>query len=359
MKIRGENMKVWLYKGGMKLLSKSGIGKAYEHQKIALKEKEIAFSTKFNYDYDIVQLNTIFPDSVLMALLAKIMRKKVIYYAHSTMEDFRKSFKGSDLFAPLFKRWIIFCYSMGDIIITPTEYSKKLLDGYGIKKEIINLTNGIDLSFYQRDIALGQKFREQYHFSETDKIIISVGHYIERKGIEDFAELARRLPEYQFVWFGYTNINLIPDRIKKIIETRLPNLHFPGYISSEELKQAYSGSDLFLFLTQEETEGIVLLEALAMKIPVLIRDIPIYEIWLENRKHIYKGRTMNEFEDLAGKIVQGIVPPLTEEGYLKVKEKSITKVGNILSDIYIKVLDNRYKNQEDQHQKEGIGNVYS
>jgi len=350
-------MKIWLYKGGIKLLTKSGVGRAYEHQISALEEKGIAYTTKFTNDYDIIQLNTIFPDAVFMALFARIMRKKVVYYAHSTMEDFRKSFIGSDLLAPLFKIWIKFCYGLGDVIITPTEYSKDLLKSYEIKKEIINLSNGIDLNFYQREFDFRMQFREKYHFNDTDKIIISAGHYIERKGIEDFAELAKKMPEYQFMWFGYTNLNLIPDKIKKIIQTKLPNLHFPGYIVKDELKQAYCGSDLFLFLTHEETEGIVLLEALAMKIPILIRDIPIYEIWLESKKQIYKGSSLEEFESLTRDIIEGEVPSLIEEGYLKVNERSISFVGNSLYDIYNITLNSyaeSYQNSDSNRKPIGI-----
>lgn len=323
-------------------MSKSGIGKAFEHQKAALEQKEIPYTTKFGADYDIVQLNTIFPDSVLVALLAKLMGRKVIYYAHSTMEDFKNSFRGSNFFAGLFKKWIEFCYSMGDLVITPTAYSKELLDGYAVSSEIICLTNGIDLDYYRRDDALGKRFREKYHFTEEEKVIICAGHYIERKGIEDFARLAGRMPEYQFVWFGYTNLNLVPEHIRDIIETKCPNLHFPGYVSAEELKEAYSGSNLFLFLTHEETEGIVLLEALAMKLPVLIRDIPIYDGWLEHKKHIYKGRELHEFEELIREIVEGRALLLTEEGFSKAKERSIRKVGNTLFDVYRELLREPY-----------------
>jgi len=337
--IRRSRMKVWLYKGGIKLLSKSGVGRAFEHQITALEEKDIDYTTNFCKNYDVIQLNTVFLDSVLVALLTKLMRKKVVYYAHSTMEDFKKSFKGSDFLAKLFKRWIKFCYSIGDIIVTPTEYSKNILMSYGISKEIINLSNGIDLKYYQRDLNLGKKFREKYHFNDSDKIIISVGHFIERKGIEDFVELARRMPEYHFIWFGYTNLNLIPERIKKIIQTKLPNLFFPGYIDREELKNAYCGSDLFLFLTHEETEGIVLLEALALKIPTIIRDIPIYETWLQSRKQVYKGANLDEFEDLTRKIVQKQVPQLIEDGYVKVNERSITRVGDALYVIYNRLIN--------------------
>jgi 1,2-diacylglycerol-3-alpha-glucose alpha-1,2-glucosyltransferase len=339
-------MKIWLYQGSIKLVSKSGVGKAFEHQRSELQEKKVAFSTRICHDYDIVQLNTIFPDSLLVALAARIMGKKVVYYAHSTMEDFRKSFRGSDILAPFFKRWIKFCYSLGDIIITPTDYSKNLLNTYGIRKNIISLSNGIDLEFYQRNEDLRRQFREKYHFSESDKIIISVGHYIERKGIEDFVELAGRMPDYQFIWFGYTNINLIPEKIKKLIQTKLPNLHFPGYVSSEELKQAYCGSDLFLFLTQEETEGIVLLEALAMKVPILIRDIPIYENWLIDRQQVYKGKTNDEFEILIEDILEEQVPNLIEEGFLKVQERSMSKVGSVLKDVYQNLLITDIHNQK-------------
>ena len=41
---------------------------------------------------------------------------------------------------------------------------------------------------------------------------------------------------------------------------------------------AYSGSDLFFFPTLEETEGIVMLEAMAMETPVLTRYIPVYAV---------------------------------------------------------------------------------
>ena len=46
------------------------------------------------------------------------------------MEDFRSSFKGSNALAPLFKRWITFCYGLGDVVLTPTEYSRRLLESY-------------------------------------------------------------------------------------------------------------------------------------------------------------------------------------------------------------------------------------
>jgi 1,2-diacylglycerol-3-alpha-glucose alpha-1,2-glucosyltransferase len=288
--------------------------------------------------YDVIHLNTIFPDSLLMSRRAKRKGKKVVYYAHSTMEDFRNSFRGSNLVAPLFKRWITYCYNSGDIIITPTAYSKSLLEGYSLKRPIYSLSNGIDTGFFMPDEGSRQRFRSKYRLQPEEKAVISVGHYIERKGILDFVALAEQLPEYQFYWFGYTNLNIIPRGVRKVISRKLPNLHFPGYVDRQELRDAYSGSDLFLFLSHEETEGIVLLEALASRIPILLRDIPIYSEWLKADETVYKGRTNEEFRDKIAAIIERRNPDLTENGYQVVLDNDLQVVGRRLLSIYEKEL---------------------
>ncbi len=76
-----------------------------------------------------------------------------------------------------------------------------------------------------------------------------------------------------------------PKNIRQIVKEEHPdNVIFPGYIRGEIIEGAYSGADLFFFPSYEETEGIVVLEALASKQNVLVRDIPVYDGWLEDKK---------------------------------------------------------------------------
>ena len=335
-------MKILLHSDKMKQIEKSGVGRAIKHQMKALELNNVDYTLDINDDYDIIHINTIFPESYLIGKKAKKMGKKVIFHAHSTEEDFRNSFLFSNQFAPAFKVWLKTVYSSADLVLTPTPYSKKLLENYNLGKPIIDISNGIELEFFKKDIEAGKKFRRDFGFSENDKIIISVGLYIERKGILDFVEMAKRLKDYKFVWFGYTNLNTVPLKIKEAVETKLDNLYFPGYVSSDVLKGAYSGSDLFWFATHEETEGIVLLEALAMKIPTLIRDIPIYEDWLEDGKNIYKANGMIEFEEKIRDIVEKKLPDLTSEGYKVAEERDIKKIGKQLKQIYEDVLNGKY-----------------
>ncbi len=102
----------------------------------------------------------------------------------------------------------------------------------------------------------------------------------------------------------------------------------------EQLQDAYSGCDLFLFPSYEETEGIVVLEALAMQIPVLLRRIPVYTEWLKESQDVYFAGDLQEFETKAAQILQGKLPDLTENGYHAVQKKDLPNVGKQLLRVY-------------------------
>ncbi len=272
-------MKVYIYSEAMDKIGKSGVGRATFHQMGAAAKNGIEVVDDIA-KADVVHINTVLPKSYK---LARELNKKgvpLVYHAHSTREDFRNSYIGANAVAGLFKQWLIKCYTQGDVIVTPSEYSKRLLRGYGIKKEIFAISNGIDLGDYQRDEEAGREFRKKYGFSEDDKIIMSAGLLIKRKGVHDFAEIARRLPQYKFIWFGTADLRLVGKEVRNAVKNAPENLTFAGYVEKPVLQTALSGSDLFLFPSYEETEGIVVLEALAMRIPVLLRNIPVYDGWI-------------------------------------------------------------------------------
>ena len=334
-------MKVLLYTENEKMIGKSGLGKAIKHQINALEENGVEYTTNPKEDYDIVHINFWGPKSYALAKKAKRNGKKDIYHAHSTEEDFRNSFVLSNQVAPLFKKWLIKCYTLGDHILTPTPYSKKLLKNYGITIPITDISNGINVKFFEKNEKLGKKFRKDFGYKNTDKIIMGVGLYIERKGILDFVELAKRLPEYKFIWFGYSPLAASPQKIREAVNTKLDNLVFAGYVEPEVLRGAYSGCDLYLFPTLEETEGIPIMEACAAKIPSLIRDIPVFDDWLIDGVNVYKAKTLDEFEDKIKKILEGKLPNLTEVGYKVAIERDIKKVGKKLVTIYKEVLNEK------------------
>jgi 1,2-diacylglycerol-3-alpha-glucose alpha-1,2-glucosyltransferase len=326
-------MKVLLYSEGMKLIAQSGIGKAISHQSKALELNHIDYTTDSNSkDFTHIHINTFGPNSYLLAKKAKRAEKKVIIHAHSTEEDFRDSFFFSNAISPLFKFWLKIVYSQADVLITPTAYSKQLIDSYHIGVPVEAVSNGIDLEQFSFSEENRNRFREQYGFSTTSKIVLSVGLYIKRKGIIDFFEIASQNPHLDFVWCGFTNEHLMTKEIKDLILDPPSNVHLLGYV--DRMSDAYSGCDCFFMPTYEETEGIVVLEALAAKRPVVIRDIPVYTQWLAHGINCYKGQDIRTFSQLINACINGDLPDLSESGYEVVKERSLEKIGKQLKAIY-------------------------
>lgn len=336
-------MKVLLYTEGLRAIRKSGLGKAIEHQKKALDLAGVDYTLNKHDDYDILHINTYFIKSFFVAKIAKLRGKKVVYHAHSTEEDYKNGFILSKQTAKFFKWWLVSCYKIGDCLVTPTPYSKRLISSYKHleNKKIYAISNGIDLELFKKDEKKGKLFRKQYGIKNNEKVIIGIGLYIERKGIIDFVELAKRLPEYKFIWFGYSPLAAAGKNVVRAVNTKLDNLYFAGYVEQAEIRNALSGCDLYLFPTLEETEGIPIIEACACKTPSIIRDIPIFEDWLEDGKNVYKAKDVDEFEAKIRKILNKELPDLTEEAYKVALERDLKSVGEKLKEVY-----NSFKNGE-------------
>lgn len=323
------------------MLEKSGIGRALSHQKRALSEVGVDYTCDpHDEDYDILHINTYGINSHNMVNKARRAGKKVIYHAHSTEEDFRNSFIGSNQLSPIYKKYLVSLYSKADQLITPTPYSKELLESYGLTVPITAISNGIDLEKFAPDPAKEQKFREYFNLAPEQKVIISVGLFFERKGIIDFVEIAKQFPQYTFIWFGHTPMYTIPKNIRDLVKEEHPeNVIFPGYIQGEIIQGAFSGADLFFFPSYEETEGIVVLEALASKQKVLVRDIPVYNGWLENQQNSYMANDNQGFAQKISDIMEEKLPDFSLAGYETAKNKSIRRIGEELKVVYEHVLN--------------------
>ena len=163
----------------------------------------------------------------------------------------------------------------------------------------------------------------------------------------DFVKIVEKCKDYQFFWFGSSSIKpMLPKKIQKIIENPPKNLIFPGYVDKEILIGAFSGAEAFLFMTYEENEGIVILEALSAKLPIVVRDIPVYENWLQDGKNCFKAKTNDEFYEKIINIIENKVENLDEiikDAYKLAQERDLENIGKKYKDYYEYILNKKYK----------------
>ncbi|WP_165741934.1 glycosyltransferase family 4 protein [Streptococcus dysgalactiae] len=331
-------MKVLLYLEAENYLKKSGIGRAIKHQAKALSLVGQDFTTDPNDDYDLVHLNTYGLKSWLLMAKAQKAGKKVIMHGHSTEEDFRNSFIFSNLLSPLFKKYLCQFYNKADAIITPTLYSKSLIEQYGVKTPIFAVSNGIDLEQYRADSEKEAAFRQYFDIKEGEKVVMGAGLFFLRKGIDDFVKVAQAMPDVRFIWFGETNKWVIPAQVRRLVNGKHPkNLIFPGYIKGGVYEGAMTGADAFFFPSREETEGIVVLEALASRQHLVLRDIPVYDGWVDQNS-AELATDIPGFIQALTKILAGDSNKM-DAGYKVAQSRRLETVGQALVDVYKIVME--------------------
>ncbi len=336
-----EHLRVLMPRGLSRLAGTSGIGAAIRHQEEMVKALGHRVVTNPLRPFDVVHLNTPFPDSPLISLWAHLWDRPVLVWAHSTEEDFRDSFVGANLLAPLFRRWIAALYRRGDAVITPTEYSRSLIcqPHYGLRRRVHVLSNGVDTRFFRPDPQAYVRLRENLGLAPDARVVVSVGLQVVRKGILDWVELAHRMPDVTFVWYGHTDRALLTEQVERALNTAPANAFFPGFVGPDVLREGYAGADAFCFLTKEETEGIVLLEALACGAPTVLRSIPIYRDWLPDGKVTHQvsstaGQFPQAVEQKLRALFAGELPDLRAAGRAVAEDLDLAQVAKRLARIY-------------------------
>lgn len=330
-------MKILLYFEGAKAISTSGIGRAMKHQILALESAGIEYTTNPWDDYDILHINTYFLNSEAIINKTRKEGKAVIYHAHSTEEDFKNSFVFSNQISPFYKKHLINLYNKADEIITPTPYSKRILESYGITLPITAVSNGIQLARYAYNQEKVKAFRRYFSLQESDRVVMGVGLLFERKGLLDFFAVASKLPQFKFIWFGDTPNFSLPKNMKDAIANRPDNVIMPGYVKGPIIEGAYLDADCFFFPSYEETEGIVVLEALAARQKVIVRDIDVFNPWLIDGYNALIGKDNQDFERKILDAIQNSYQDLKENAYKTAQDRSIESVGQQLKEIYTRV----------------------
>ncbi|MFP4461894.1 MAG: glycosyltransferase [Thermotogota bacterium] len=330
-------MKVLLYSTNNEAFKVSGVGKALQHQKLAVESAHLEYTTNPNDTFDICHINTLSYNSYKLLKACKGRGIPIIYSTHTTFEDFQNSFFLSNLYAPLLKQWIHYLYYLADRLISPSFYTKQVVESYGIKTPIDVISNGVDTKKFKKSQQMAEKFLTCFH--QPKPIVMSVGLPFVRKGLVDFCQMAESQTEWTFIWFGSKSVPLLPFKIKRLLKDHPSNVIFPGFVEEEILLGAFSIADVFLFPSYVENEGIAVLEALSMEIPVIVRDIEVYKDWLIDGTNCLKAKSSSEFIQKAKMLMNDkrLRRKITENGRKTALERDLVRIGESLKKTYSKM----------------------
>ncbi|CAM8375092.1 glycosyltransferase [Candidatus Methylopumilus planktonicus] len=187
-----------------------------------------------------------------------------------------------------------------DGIVSPSKPMLDVLKQYGIKTPAEVVATGLDHSSFA--CVDGEHFRMSHDIPLTQPMLLFVGRVAHEKNIgfllEMHVELIKKHPDALLV---ITGEGPAEESIKHSIEKLgISNkVRMIGYLDrSHELIACYKAADIFVFASKSETQGLVLLEAMAQGTAVVaIAELGTKSILIEGEGVLIAKDDVNDFAD--------------------------------------------------------------
>ena len=256
--------------------------------------------------YDIIHIQTPFVAHYLGVKLSRLLGIPCVETYHTFFEEYLYHY------IPLVPRKVLrfaaqrFSHHQGnslDGMVVPSHPMLQVLKQYGITTPTEVIPTGIaPQSFVAGDRAA---FRDKFGIPQERPVLLFVGRVAHEKNITFLLKVVDRvrkaIPDVLFLIAGEGPA--LEGLAGEVTELGLgANILFIGYLDRHtELNNCYRCADIFIFASRTETQGLVLLEAMAQGVPV------VSTAELGTRDVLRDGQgawiAQEELSDFSGKVV--------------------------------------------------------
>lgn len=282
-----------------------GVGSAYlEQVKLVTEGASDIFDVRINdwRDSDIIHHHTVDPMSYVRMKTSKSIHVSYVHFLPETLDGSINIPKPA---FEVFKKYIIDFYKTADYLVVVNPIFINALEHYGIAKDKIKyIPNYVSKTdFYKKTPKEITSLRKELSIKADDFVVLGVGQVQTRKGVLDFVEVAKKLPDVTFIWCGGFSFGTITDgykELKKVFDNPPTNVRFLGIIPREKMNDMYNMADVLFMPSYNELFPMSILEASNVKTPILLRDLELYkDILFED---YLKGNSNEEFIELLAKL---------------------------------------------------------
>lgn len=292
--------------------------------------------------YDLIHIQTPFIAHSMGMALAKKMSVPVIETYHTFFEEY---FYHYIPFLP--KAWLRFaarwfsrtqCNRLDALVVPSTAMQDKLQE-YGISTRMSIIPTGItmpDVPKKNREL-----FLQKQKIPVDRPVLLHIGRVAFEKNIgfliDVLSEVKNILPEVILLIAGEGPAKTSLQ--KKVQQSELQDsVYFIGYLSREsELLECYQAGDIFVFSSKTEMQGLVLLEAMAMGLPVVsTAEMGTKDILFPQKGAIIANEDTKDFSDKVVTVLQDKARQklMTAEAIDYVKQWSSPIMAEKMRDFY-------------------------
>jgi glycosyltransferase involved in cell wall biosynthesis len=251
-----------------------------KEDRMALVHKWFWLSKRLDaFEPDILHVNTEFFIAEFGLQYARLRYLPVIYTFHTMWEDYIANYiplLPDFLLRFIVRRVLKNIMRRADRIIVPSSQALQLIKSYKVRKETYLLPTGIDPALFQNEPKAVEEFRARmegaYPMLRGKRILLFAGRIGKEKNINFLLEIlpaiVKKHPEVILLVAGNG-----PDLYDLKREGEKLGISesclFTGYLARRDLALTYAMSDIFVFPSLTETQGMVTIEAMISGLPVV------------------------------------------------------------------------------------------
>jgi glycosyltransferase involved in cell wall biosynthesis len=218
---------------------------------------------------DVIHLTTPGPMGLVALWVAAQTSLPLVGSFHTDLSAYTRLLSGSERLGALMREYMRWMYGRCARVLVPSEATRRLMLDASARSERLRLwPRGVDTTLFSPDKRSDQ-LRSEWRVSDKRPALLYVGRISKEKGLSV-------LPLVQDALLGRgINHQLIiagEGPLQRELADQCHDAIFTGPLGREAVARVFASADLFIFPSETDTAGNVVLEAQASGIPVVVSE---------------------------------------------------------------------------------------
>lgn len=317
-------------------------------------------------EFDLIHVHHPMMMGSMAAYLSGKYEVPLVFTYHTRYEQYLH-YIGLSAFREVIPAYIRHFTKKCDIVIAPTPLMKQYLMESGVETGIHVLPTGIQEENFYPDEARAEEIRRKV-LGDRKYLFCCVARLAKEKNI---AFLLRSMKlrkdrcgaDFKLLLIGEGPYRQHLEELVKALDLK-DEIVFAGCVQNQEIRNYCRAGDMFLFASESETQGIVLLEAMAAGTPVLaLKATGTEDIVINGVNGYMTGASETEFEEKLMDILEKKELEILRAGARRTAGKyTCEEIGKQAAAIYeeaIRVRREKIRWKDIHHRKNKRGMLYS
>ena len=225
------------------------------------------------YEQDFTHIHSATPGPIGLAALAiaRILKLPIYGTYHTALPQYASQLTEDNNMEDMMWKYTVWYYNQMDVVYVPSKATGDELVERGIAKQKVRFyPRGVDIDRFNPSKRNGF-FADRFGLDDREFKLLYVGRVSKEKDLHVLVDVLKKLTalrsDIRLVMVG--NGPYLEDMHRALGQTPVT---FTDFLTDDELAMAYASSDVFIFPSQTDTFGNVVLEAQASGVPVIVTD---------------------------------------------------------------------------------------